>query len=483
MTPLDGFRQIWLADFEFTAPPGERPAPICLVAREYRSGQIIRLWADELAALQNPPFSTGPDTLFVAYYASAELGCFLALDWPAPVRILDLFAEFRCLTNGLPVPCGSGLLGALVHYGLGAMDAAEKESMRDLAMRGGPYTAQEKSGLLDYCQADVDALARLLPAMLPKLDLPRALLRGRYMAAAARMEWNGVALDADTLERLKADWDGIKSRLVRAVDADYGVFIPTGQRSINPETTLGAAIIETARDWNIDIHHLADAVDSVWNTERQSTLEIHDARRIARRETGLTARRINRIEESGQDYSNHRGLDDKARQLAGRYPALGIGPGYRQDDGPDEIDYAGRLWEQLREGAEEKKPRHHPDILRAAAEMVSDSPPSTYAGPMTFSTERWGAYLSNHSIPWPRLESGALALDDDTFREMSRAYAGSGARSANYGTPYHNCDCKIWPLATMAATAAFSRHFAPGQAGINPVTPNSFLGQVFGCVA
>ncbi len=32
-----------------------------------------------------------------------------------------------------------------------------------------------------YCASDVDALARLLPAMLPRIDRQRALLRGRYM--------------------------------------------------------------------------------------------------------------------------------------------------------------------------------------------------------------------------------------------------------------------------------------------------------------
>ena len=60
-------------------------------------------------------------------------------------------------------------------------------------MRGGPWSADERAGILDYCERDVDALARLLPAMLPKIDLPRALLRGRYMAAAARMEHSGRA--------------------------------------------------------------------------------------------------------------------------------------------------------------------------------------------------------------------------------------------------------------------------------------------------
>jgi hypothetical protein len=83
-------------------------------------------------------------------------------------------------------------LGALTYHGLDALTATEKKDMRQLAIGGGPYTRDECAALLDYCQSDVDSLARLLPAMLPRLDLPRALLRGRYMAAAARMEWNGV---------------------------------------------------------------------------------------------------------------------------------------------------------------------------------------------------------------------------------------------------------------------------------------------------
>src|SRR5262249_41732539 len=149
-----------------------------------------------------PSYGTGPDTLFVAYYASAELGCHLALRWTLPVRILDLFAEFRCLTAGLPVPCGNSLLGALAYFGLDGLRAAEKGAMRRLARRGGPCPADERAAVTDYCQPDVDAVARLLPVMLPALDLPRALLRGRYMAAAARMQWNGVPIDTNTLARL-----------------------------------------------------------------------------------------------------------------------------------------------------------------------------------------------------------------------------------------------------------------------------------------
>ena len=138
------FGEVWMVDFEFTAPPGHNPQPICLVAKELRADRTLRLWRHELEALPHAPFDTGPGTLYVAYYASAEMGCHLALGWPLPVNILDLFAEFRSHSNGLPLRCGAGLLGALAYFGLGAIEAAEKADMRELAMRGGPYTAEKR---------------------------------------------------------------------------------------------------------------------------------------------------------------------------------------------------------------------------------------------------------------------------------------------------------------------------------------------------
>ena len=228
MIGFDHFPGIWLVDFEFHAPPGERPAPICLVAREHRSGRSIRLSGDSLLASKAPPFPTGDHSLFVAYYASAELACFLALGWPMPTRILDLCAEFKCLTSGLPVPCGRGLLGALTYYGLDAIDSADKDSMRDLAIRGGPFTTDEMSALVEYCESDVVSLDKLLARMAHNIDLPRALLRGRYMAAAARMEWTGTAIDVEMLADLRENWAPIKSRLVAEVDKDFGCYVPAG---------------------------------------------------------------------------------------------------------------------------------------------------------------------------------------------------------------------------------------------------------------
>jgi hypothetical protein len=186
------FRELWTVDFEFTAHLGERPEPICLVARELRSGQIVRRWRDEFGRL--PPYGTGAENLFIAFYASAELGCHRALDWPMPAHVLDLCVEFKNLTSGLSVPAGRDLIGALILHGLDHIGAAEKVAMQELAIRGGPWTAQERANLLDYCQSDVEALDRLFHAMLPRINLPRALLRGRYMGAAAAMEWQASLL-------------------------------------------------------------------------------------------------------------------------------------------------------------------------------------------------------------------------------------------------------------------------------------------------
>jgi hypothetical protein len=162
--------------------------------------------------------------LFGAYYASAELGCYRALGWPTPERVLDLFAEFRNLTNGLPTPAGASLLGALTYFGIDAMAATEKKDMQEAIGTGTWEGRFEPDAILGYCEADVNALARLLVVMLPRIDLPRALVRGRYMAAAAAMEFTGVPIDTEMLACLRQGWTAIQDDLIAAIDKNYGVF-------------------------------------------------------------------------------------------------------------------------------------------------------------------------------------------------------------------------------------------------------------------
>jgi DNA polymerase-1 len=118
------FREVWVLDFEFISEPGAQPVPVCMVARELISNRLVRMWQDQLSA--DPPFSVDERTLFVAFYAPAEWGCFAALGWPMPARVVDLYAGFRAKTNGIPLPTGRGLLSALSSHGIAAITSDEK---------------------------------------------------------------------------------------------------------------------------------------------------------------------------------------------------------------------------------------------------------------------------------------------------------------------------------------------------------------------
>ena len=221
---LQRYDSVILCDFEYQPSEGNLPEPICMVSLDIKTGEKHRIWADGLRGMQSPPFSVGPRAVFIAFYTPAEFSCFHALGWPLPRNCLDLWLEFRNITNGLAPPGGTGLLSALMHFGLDALAHDEKESMRQLAMRGGPFTDIEKSNLLDYCESDVASLQRLLPKIFPYFPLELALVRGEYMKAESEMEKIGVPLDTGALAEIKTHWERIKEKLVSRIDSAYGVF-------------------------------------------------------------------------------------------------------------------------------------------------------------------------------------------------------------------------------------------------------------------
>jgi len=218
------FRETWLCDFEFNGQAGDPPDPLCLVAREYHTGRELRLWRHELRCRKRAPFDTGPDSLFVSYFACAELGCFCSLGWPLPNNVLDLFVEHRVETNGLDLLTDNSLLRALAHRGLAGLDGARKETMRDRIMNWTGGTASEQQDIFNYCADDTAALGRLLDRMAPEIDWPRALLRGRVMMSVAIMERHGVPIDTRTWNTLTEAWEPLKTRLITEVDRDYGIY-------------------------------------------------------------------------------------------------------------------------------------------------------------------------------------------------------------------------------------------------------------------
>jgi DNA polymerase I len=224
---LDKFGSITLFDFEFRSINGNRPEPVCMVIKNVRTGIVKRYWQDELRKLDRPPFPVGPNDLVVAYYASAEFGCMLELGWEAgakAVNVIDLYAEHRVETNGLYLSTGNSFLSALAWRGLTRIEVAVKDAMRDKILGQSSWSPAEQVEILDYCASDVEGLDVLLNAMLPQLDLPRALLRGRYTKAVAHMERAGIPIDTEVHEVLVAKWGAIRQELIKYIDLDFGVY-------------------------------------------------------------------------------------------------------------------------------------------------------------------------------------------------------------------------------------------------------------------
>lgn len=230
--PLDQFREIVVVDFGFVARSGERPDVVSLSYCELRSGRKATLWRDQLG--ETPPYSTSPDTLFVGFFSSAELGCHRALGWSLPTKILDLYVEFSNEKNGkrkteATKEYGLSLLGALTSYKIETMGFSEKEGGRELVMKGDPWPVgedrwllEEKLEILTYNARDTHSTAQLFMRMFPKIDFPPQH-RGRYMSAVSGMEHFGIPIDVPMLERMRNSWDSMQSKLIERVDQNYGV--------------------------------------------------------------------------------------------------------------------------------------------------------------------------------------------------------------------------------------------------------------------
>lgn len=223
------FQNIYAIDFEFFGNDGDVPTIVCMVIENIKTNKISRIWRDQLLKMKNPPFKMGENTLLITYFAPAEIQSMLALNWSTAFSIIDLFAEFRCETNGNPNITRKGLVNALSYCELSHLIPDEKEEMRSLILSGGPWTKNQCQDILKYCEQDVIALSPLLNAILKQnpwsdLRLNLALLRGRYMKAVGSMQHRGIPIDLEVLQNLDIHWEKIKIDLIETVNKDFGVY-------------------------------------------------------------------------------------------------------------------------------------------------------------------------------------------------------------------------------------------------------------------
>jgi DNA polymerase I len=274
---LREYRKIWCLDTEFCSRDGvcvyedqyaritgNPPIPVALAAIEYHSGQRIVLDMEQLAAMKAPPYDISADSLVCCFFGPAEMNVHLALGWPLPANLLDLYAENKNHVNtirervfanpnaefvynyqigreemagaddGDDVPTeqveherrtkkkGFGLAAALARLGID-IDTAHKEAMRARIMAGPPYAPQEMRDILSYCTSDTSPLKDLLEDLAPTINIDHALHRGDYSEATAVIESRGLPIDPDVTTFLMAHWAEIQHCLVKKMDV-WGIW-------------------------------------------------------------------------------------------------------------------------------------------------------------------------------------------------------------------------------------------------------------------
>jgi len=102
------FTTIVVCDFEFEVEGGDGhlvrgdlPNVLCMVAHVLDANlqhvRTTRTWRGDFGSV--PPFDIGPDALFIAYSAWAELTCFMTLGWKFPVHVFDLHTAYLAASN------------------------------------------------------------------------------------------------------------------------------------------------------------------------------------------------------------------------------------------------------------------------------------------------------------------------------------------------------------------------------------------------
>lgn len=252
------FGTIVVCDFEYEAAPGDLPNPLCMVVHvldeNLRHVRTVRIWRGEFGTA--PPFDIGPDALFVAYSAWAEMTCFKVLGWKFPVHIFDLHTAYLAASNILlpynpdeeRVKPRKRLPDACRAYGIEGWELIDKEAIAEAIGNGtwhGRYSPQE---IFDYCEEDVRAAAVLLCAQLrhhydcrghilfPAADTDRIIHWSNYSAkTVALIQARGMPIDMALWNLAQENKSAVIGELRRRFDPSYGdeepIYTPEGKWS------------------------------------------------------------------------------------------------------------------------------------------------------------------------------------------------------------------------------------------------------------
>jgi hypothetical protein len=247
------FSTIVVCDFEYEIEPGGLPDVLCMVAcvlnENLEHVRTIRLWRGEFG--KEPPFDIGPDALFVAYSAWAELTCFKVLGWQFPAHVFDEHTAYLASSNIL-LPYDpeavrekprKDLESACHAYHLeqgwqGIDKAAIAKAIGDGTWRQ-RYTPEQ---VFNYCAEDMRMETLLLRAQLrcrgkfPPVDPARVMFWSEYSAKCiALIQARGIPIDMEKWNAAQNNKAAVIGELLRRFDPSYGsedpIYTPDGDWS------------------------------------------------------------------------------------------------------------------------------------------------------------------------------------------------------------------------------------------------------------
>src|SRR5262245_23009973 len=211
--------------------------------------RTVRMWRGEFGSA--PPFDIGPDALFVAYSAWAEMTCFKVLGWRFPVHIFDLHTAFLAASNIL-LPYDPDeenkrkkprkrLPDACRAYSIEGWERIDKEVFAE-AIGEGRWHEYGQEAVFNYCEEDVRMSTKLLRRLLsasnrfPAADVPRVLWWSNYSAkAVALIQARGMPIDMTLWNLVQENKQAVIGELLRQFDPSYGsedpIYTPDGEWS------------------------------------------------------------------------------------------------------------------------------------------------------------------------------------------------------------------------------------------------------------
>jgi DNA polymerase-1 len=233
------FTTINVSDFEFEIDDDGLPYVLCMVVyvlnENLQHVRTIRMWRGDFDS--KPPFDIGPNALFVAYSAWAEMSCFKQLGWKFPVYIYDLHTAFLAASNIL-LPYNPDevrkrqrkrLPDACRAYGVEGWEQINKETMaQDIGE--GRWRDYGQDLVFEYCEEDVKKSAELFIKLLRRghnrLQNPsveHVLHWSNYSAkVVAQIQAKGMPIDMPLWNLVQENKAAIIAALVGKFDFSQG---------------------------------------------------------------------------------------------------------------------------------------------------------------------------------------------------------------------------------------------------------------------